>query len=512
MEQQNSEQEQKRLMYEKFTRKLKQTLSDNAIVKNTRHMCGKSFTQEDVIRYLDNPAKFESLLRALSTKLLTISPQYQSILNYFTGLCNFHALAVPNMSAYSNSNLRRVKSEYNEGVNLIQKMNIQHEFTQIISHCLKEDVFYGIEVEDKNSYFIRRLDPDYCKIVGIVDGCFAFAFDFSYFLNVRVSDEAKGSMRSAGTIEDSMINAKVLESYPDEFKQKFNKYRENMLTNRWQQINHETSICIKWNETLPFVFPPFASLYNDIVDLQKYKDLGLANKEMEAYKLIALKIPMLNNSNKVDDFAVSPDTAYDFYAALIDNLPAGIGAFLTATEVKDLQFAGSTVGAKNDILEAENNIYSSSGIAGVNFGKSASVAGTVDISNKIDSDRLLKVYDQLERWLKKKFKIKFDKRVLVDLMKVTNYSVAKEREILLKEAQYGVAGSKIKLAELSGTTQVELEGYSFLENDLLQITETWKPLNSANVQSGNNEEGGEGRPEKEASELSTEGQKKRDSK
>ena len=43
------------------------------------------------------------------------------------------------------------------------------------------DVYYGYEIETNDSYFLKSLDPDYCRISGSDDGCIMFDFNFAYF-------------------------------------------------------------------------------------------------------------------------------------------------------------------------------------------------------------------------------------------------------------------------------------------------------------------------------------------
>lgn len=50
-------------------------------------------------------------------------------------------------------------------------MNLKHELAKIYKTCVLEDIFFGYEIEDKDNYFMLKLDPKYCKLVGISDGC-----------------------------------------------------------------------------------------------------------------------------------------------------------------------------------------------------------------------------------------------------------------------------------------------------------------------------------------------------
>ena len=55
------------------------------------------------------------------------------------------------------------------------------ELAKIYKTCVLEDIFFGYEIEDKDNYFMLKLDPKYCKLVGISDGMYTYAFNLSYF-------------------------------------------------------------------------------------------------------------------------------------------------------------------------------------------------------------------------------------------------------------------------------------------------------------------------------------------
>ena len=99
---------------------------------------------------------------------MTLSPQYTSILNYFISMCRFNAIVIPNATKYSSKegqyDLEKLRKDYEKAIQQLDKLNYQHEFLKIVEVCIKEDIFYGLEVESKDSYFIRQLDADYCKI------------------------------------------------------------------------------------------------------------------------------------------------------------------------------------------------------------------------------------------------------------------------------------------------------------------------------------------------------------
>ncbi|WP_252225047.1 MULTISPECIES: hypothetical protein [unclassified Clostridium] len=455
-----------------FARQLQSSIANNEIIAQKKNMFSEKFDKVTVSKYLDNPQKYENKLRELSVILYTMSPQYQGICNYLSAIAKFIPIASPNMNKYSSSkgeiDGEKLLKDYNKIINNIDNMNIQHEFQKILSVCTREDIFYGYEYETNDSYYIQQLDSEYCKISSIEDGCFNFAFDFGYF------DKYK---KIKGLNEDLILN------YPSEFQTKYNIYLSDKTNFKWQELDSAKTICIKFLEDLPFIFPPFASLFSDVVDLSDYKALSKTKTEVDNYKFIGLKLPLLSKGTSADDFAVDPETALSFYNMILSSLPSGIGAFISATDFEPINFSTNTSNDKNEVNNAENNLFSASGITPINFGKGATNAGTVKLSNFVDQSKLFKVYAQFERWLNRKYKKMYNNKFTIKLLRVSEWNLQDERDNALKQAQYGVP-NKLILSALNGISQQQEQGLSYLETNILKIHDKWIPLQSSHTQSG----------------------------
>lgn len=481
-----------------FARQLQSSVSNNEIIAQKKNMFSEKFNKETISKYLDNPQKYANKLRELSIILYTMSPQYQSICNYLSSIARFIPIASPNMNKYSSlkgdvDNDRLLK-DYNKITNAIDTMNIQHEFQKILSVCTREDIFYGYEYETNDSYYIRPLDSDYCKISSIEDGCFNFAFDFSYF---DANKKIKG------------LDGDLITTYPDEFQTKYNIFKTMGYEYKWQELDSSKTICIKFLEDLPFTFPPFASLFSDIVDLSDYKALSKNKSEIDNYKFIGLKLPLLSKGTNADDFAVDPETALSFYNMILSSLPRGIGAFISATDFEPINFGSNATADKDEVNKAENNLYSSSGITPINFGKSATNSGTVKLSNIVDQSKLFKVYSQFERWINRKFKKIYNGKFTIKLLKVSDWNIQDERDNALKQAQYGVP-NKLILSALNGISQQQEQGLSYLETQILKIHDKWTPLQSSHTQSGDSSTSDSGRPLTEDTNLDETGEQTRE--
>lgn len=477
----------------KFAKQLESSISNNFVVAQKKNLFSKKFTADNVQTYLENPQKYEKELRQLSTVLTTLSPQYRQIVNYFPSIAKFVPVVIPNISKYTNAkgdvtDTDKIKKDYLKVVSTVEMMSLEHEFKKIVATSFIEDIFYGYVYQTNDSFYIQQLDADYCRISSISDGCYNFQFDFTYFdKNNKLKD----------------VEIALVESYPEEFQSKYNAYLKDKSNMRWQEMDEKNTICIKYSDT-PFVFPPFASLYNDLSDLQTYKNLSKQKEEIDNYKFIGLKIPLNTKSEKEDDFLVSTTTALTFYNMLLGSLPEGVGAFLSVTDWDSVDFSSSKTSEKNKILDAENSLMLSSGVSPVNFGKANNSTG-LTASNLVDSGALFRIYDSLERWLNRKMKFDFNGKFCVELLKVTIFTLKDTIDQYIKTAQYGIP-VKLQLSALLNATQGKERGLTLME-EILDLQNTWKPLMSSHTTSGNDEGG---RPQLEDNEISESGEATRD--
>lgn len=456
-----------------YAKQLHSTIANNEIISQKKNLfAGTRFNSSNVSRFLSNPQKYQKELRQLSMILTTLSPQYMSITQYLPSICRFCPMIIPNLDKFGNSpNVKKIEKEYNKAISYLDMLNIPHEFLKVVSVCAREDIFYGYEYEGNNSYYIQQLDSDYCKITSIEDGCFNFAFNFEYF-------------DKNNKIEGLPAGVRLIDTYPQEFQQKYKKFLADKTNSKWQELEGENTICIKFLEDIPYCFPPYANLFNDIADLSDYKELNKSKKETENYKFIGLQIPTLSKSEKADDFAVDPNTALAFYNMIQSSLPQGIGAFISATDFKSIDFNTSKASEKDSVDSAEDNIFTSSGISPINFGKGTNNEGTVKYSNMVDQTKIFKLYTQLERWLNRKFKYVFKDKFQVHLMRVSEFNLNEAKRSALTMAQYGLP-NKLMLTALNGISQQMERGLSFLENEVLFVNDKWKPLQSSHTQSSN---------------------------
>ncbi|MGL4569433.1 MAG: hypothetical protein ACRCVJ_00035, partial [Clostridium sp.] len=366
----------------------------------------------------------------------------------------------------------------------------EEEFLKATLSMSDYDIFYGYEIESKKNYFIKSLNPDYCKISSF-DGCINFAFDFSYFSNQ----------------EDLLIT-----SYPSEFTKKYVKYKNSGYSEscRWQELSPKKTLCVKYfNEELGYCIPPYVSLFDDLYNLKDYKGLNKDKVKADLLKLILFKIPLNTKSGKPDDFLLSVETAKAYISMLNEQLPDSVAMASSPMEAEEIKFNQQGVAKEDEILKAEKLLFSSSAFAPALFGVDASGSG-LEYATKYNLGKCLAIYRQFETWLNRKFNRIYNGQVYIQLLNITTFNEKEVQEEYLKGSQMSVPCKTLYTASL-GLQPAEIIGLNFLENEILKTHEEWKPLNSSHTQNGSmDDKKNSGRPMKEAGDLSDSGETTRE--
>ena len=275
----------------------------------------QGFPPEKVALFLRDPRNHEKELRDLARHLENTSQIYQRVVNYLSSIPVIAPVVIP-----TRTNLGTLKVQYDKAVDYLTKLNLPKNLIQVYRTCLRFDVFYGIEFEgddDATGYSIRSINPDYCRISGVEYGSFIFQMDMSFFTKKENFD----------------VDISLLEEFdqyiPGFFTKAYNAYKKDSRK-RWVDSPAEKSICIKLKEELDYCYPPYASIYNDVQNIEDYKALAKVAEEQANYKIIGFKIPRFESAKleRPDAFAIKMSTATMFYELARDAIADSIGIFV----------------------------------------------------------------------------------------------------------------------------------------------------------------------------------------
>lgn len=444
----------------------------------------KKYTKEDIIRFMQNPRKNQKQLREVSRYLYEVSPNYKRLILYFACLPTFDYIVEPYGLNTEKINKKTFKTQYQKTLELLEIMNLPHEFLKVLKIAFKEDVFYGYEHMSDDSYFIQPLDPDYCQISSIEDGVYNFAFDFSYFNKYP----------------------KKLKQYPEEFQQKYKKYEKDKKNYRWQELDSNNTICIKVNEELDYPLPPFNAVFESVFDIEDYKKLKKVKTKLDNYMVLTQQIPIDDKNSEPNNFLIDLDTAIAFHNRAVQALPEAVGLITSPMKIDAIKLDRKQTDT-DQVAQAERDYYNAAGVSQFLF--NSEKVTSVGLSKSINTDEqiIFALLRQFERWVNRKlknFNTKYKFRIR--FLNTTVFNVDDVFEKYLKAAQYGMP-VKLALGASLGLSGSEMGNMVFLENEIMEFHDTLIPLSSSHTQSSKGEKG---RPKKSEDELTESGVKTRD--
>lgn len=452
---------------------------DNIILKTRPKMT--KYSNEQVRQYVSDPAKHEEELRNVVDNLCNSYPQFRGICEYLPDIALINYVLTPNTN-------NPTEEDYLEVASYVQKLNVKSEFKKGLAYNFKYDIFFGCEIESDDSYFIKALPYKYCRILGRSNGVYTMEFDFSYF-----------NSREKLVLGDELGRV----AYPEEFKQCYLKYKKNKdEINRWQYI--ECGIATKYNETiLDYAIPPFIGLFKNLTDIEDMQDLAKSKAVNDVWKLISMKIPMNDKSDVEDDFLLSMDTIEYFNSIVQENLPDGIGIITSPMDATPISLNNTATATTNSIQDTVQLLFDGAGFSKMLF-SDAKNSTALSYSVKVDEARLYGLYRQYEDIINKKLKDKFEGKFRFKILNMSKLSEKDVVDTFVKTAQISVP-NKTVLTSALGLEPYEVYGLGKLENEVLELSQNWIPLQSSFTSTSEDITNEGGAPEKEDTEISEAG-------
>lgn len=420
------------------------------------------YTKSEVTKYLENPWQNASRLRAAILYIYQNSSHFRRLIQYFTMLTDWAYVVSPYRIDPEKEKHSAIKSNYRRTMNLLSLFDVRTQFPQLLTVCLREDVFYGTIIETRDCVSILRLPSDYCAISTKEDNVFNVTFDFDYF---------------------SAYPA-YLEYYPDEFVKKYNLYKnakgKSKRELRWQELDSPNSFAIKANFDIPeYPIPPFQGILRGLYDLETYKDLKLASTELENYAMLAMKIPTDDDGGYLIDY----NKAEEFWRNLDSVLPPEIGSVLTPMDIQKFSFEKSNTGDSDTVSEAEEELFSDEGVSSLLFNNKKAAASALLLSIKVDQGMTWEIVKQIEVMLNRYLHSKtYGKKFKISFINSSTFNQKEVADQYLKAATYGFPTLSLYMAT-TGLEQDEVENMNMLEQDILGLQKKFIPLQSSNTMS-----------------------------
>ena len=448
---------------------------------------------KDLLRsYMQNPyaSSSQASLRNLAKFLYTLSFPLRRIITYFAQLPDCSAYKINlDFSLIEENDEEALLQDYENACRFVRKMNLILNIFKLLTVAWREGIVYFQPYQDEDgTMLLFPLDPQYCRISSVgYNGLLHVAFDFSFF---------RGS------------NAFYLEVWDKEYQQKYRKF-EGDTSLRWQELDTARAFKIDVAD-IDLIISPFASLFEGLIDLVDLQSLMAVKDSLDIYKLLVMKIPLLN-SKSPDDLALNLNLAKKFYNLALESLPPEIGLILSpGMDVDSISFDKNATSDTNAIADSYQNLMEQTGISQI-FDSSRLTGGT-SVQMSMLSDALMAtkgLMQQIEAFVNERIQMEYpNSMAYIKFIDVTTYD-KKDRINTIKEAASSGLPVKQEWMTLLGYDPLEAMASDWLETQLgLAMTKWVNPVKTSYTQSDGSDTGGA--PTKEDGDLTDEGAETKD--
>lgn len=443
------------------------------------------YTKDQIATYLKDPYTNEKALRDAVIYMYSVSSHFRRLIQYFVGLSDLSYVVSPAKIDTNTAKPATIRRNYRRVLNLLSAMDIRNQFEKILTVCLREDIFYGTIRESADNTIIQQLPSDYCAVSVIEDNVLNVTFNFSYFDTYGL----------------------FLQYYPEEFQKKYELYRNDRTHMKWQELDTPNSFAIKANkDVLNYATPPFAGILRALFDLEDYQTLKLSKAQLENYALLVMNLGIDDDGNWVMDY----EKAKKFWMNLDGVLPEEVGSVLSPMPIDKISFERSHTGDTDTIAEAEQNLFTEAGVSSLLFNNEKASSNALLLSIKADQAMTYSIVKSLECMLNRfVHRHNFGKYFRVCFLDCSPFNRKEVGDSYLKACQYGLPFISFYAAS-QGMMQDDVDCMSFLETDVLNLTDRFKPLQNSATLSKEETSGEAGRPKSDATELTDDGEDTRE--
>ena len=275
-------------------RKLKQIFMQN--VGKSANISFYKYTKDLIKRYLSNPYNYQNEVREVSRYLYRASTVYKKIINSYAAMPLYRYNIMQKYDLTKEPDYIKLTKEFQRVAQRLHNIDIDKEFQNMMIALIRDGIFCGYVYDFKNDgAWVMPLDPRYVKIVSRNEnGQYVVAFDMTFFAvgnnEIFVNRELNGS-------DDGLWASCFVEGWK--------RYNEDRKNNRWVILPDDKVICAIANtgdELYPL--PYYTGIFIPLLDIFDYQDLARDRAQLENYALLIGKIPLIEKSDRVDDYAV----------------------------------------------------------------------------------------------------------------------------------------------------------------------------------------------------------------
>ena len=419
----------------------------------------RDYKPEEIKRIVESGSLEEQ--QKLSRNYFLKDGIYKKLILYYATLLDYAGLLIPNPSFGQNLSTSHLQKRYQRAIDFIDSVPLRNIFVGFSQRALVDGCYYGVISElDKNVLSIIDLPPSYCA-TDFKDevGNDIVEFNVAYF--VTIHSEAK--------------RKEALNSYPKFIVTAYGKYKKGKGP-QWILIPSDVGVCFPALDGRPM----FLSAIEACVEYDNAIDIEQARALENIRKILVQEIPHLSDGTLLFE----PDEVQLMHEGAVGMMKGNrnISVLTTYGNVEAVASSSSADTINNTLDRMYKNIYNNAGVSSELFCStgSATLAASIkmDISIMMTfATRYAFFTTQLVNQLFANNNISF---------KYTIYPVCEQNRKEFVDTCFKLAQSGYSLlmpAIAMGFSQRDILNVKILENDVLNLTEKFVPLNSSYTQS-----------------------------
>lgn len=436
------------------------------------------YTKDLVKTYLQNPAANQDTLRHISRFLARNSMLYQKMLMHYATIPLFNYNITPKDDFTSDYDIEKIVQKYEKVISSFNRFDMKKEGYNALYFAIRDGFYVGYVYDDRQGRtFMMPLDVQYIRILGKnMDGQWVAYFNAAYFDSGNNSEYVLGIDGVTSGLWDEVF----IQGYQD-FKRDRSK--------QWFRLPPEKTCILlscpddEFMHPLPFWAPLFISLM-DLIDLEQ---LIASRNELENYKLIISKIPLVDNGNSgdVDDFAISLELSQYFNQLLSEAVPDSVAVAYSPMDVEVVNFEKSNSADSTDRLsDAINNLFENAGASKVAVSGGGTNPSTLAIKYGMIEDNNITwiMVNRLESWFNYYIKSNIAKGYIFEIHRISDFN--RDEYINIRKDAATLGNNK-----MSYITAIEENPYIALQKirfeNAIGLVDKMRPLQSSYNTSSN---------------------------
>lgn len=428
----------------------------------------------EVIERIINQGSIEEKA-ALSQAFFLTDNQYRIIILYYATLLYYYGVLTPQVLSEQVLKQKKYQTQYNKVLNFLSSSQIESLCVRWATKVLSEGVYYGLVANINNDKLVViDLPREYCRTNYVdLNGNEIIEFNVAYF----------------DKYTDNGLRESILKSYPKYIQKAYRAYKKSTSKTHYYMIPSDFGICFTFFDASPLFVSMIPSIkqYKDEVDIEQMRDLE------EIKKIIVQKIPHIATTG---DLVFEPDEAEVMHKGAVNMMRGNenVSVLTTYADVDAIVSKTSADTASNNLEKMLNNVYAATGVSGQLF----SLAGASSLKYSLNKDLglMMILARKFANCITNIVNFEFgDKKITYkyEILPIAEYNKGDYVTNYMKLAQSGYSFLMPSIA--MGINQKDLITLKTLENDVLELENVLKPLQSSFTQSSS--ENGPGAPKKE---------------